>query len=104
MQRSVLRVVAAGLVFASMAVQAADFPATIPSYSAPLFTNWTGSYVSFSGGYSFDRANWGAPSGTRSAAGSLYAVMMNYNIPAGIWLWGPKPISVSRTSTAPRHA
>jgi outer membrane immunogenic protein len=86
-------VIAAALLMAPLAAQAADLrsPAyKAPAYSAPGFS-WSGFYVGLNGGYGWGDASFSDPViadfNTR-ATGWLAGGTLGYNLQTGSWVWG----------------
>jgi outer membrane immunogenic protein len=86
-------VIAAALLMAPLAAQAADLrsPAyKAPAYSAPGFS-WSGFYVGLNGGYGWGDASFSDPvigNFTTRATGGLGGGTLGYNLQTGSWVWG----------------
>lgn len=78
----------AALLTAPLAALAADLPSKAPSYSAPIYANWSGFYVGLNAGYGFGTSNWDVPPASTSPKGAVAGLTLGYNFQTGIWLWG----------------
>jgi outer membrane immunogenic protein len=78
------------LLAAPLAAQAADLrqPYKAPSYSEPVYANWSGFYVGLNAGYGFGTSNWDVPAVNTSPKGAVAGLTLGYNFQTGVWLWG----------------
>lgn len=83
--------IAAALLMAPLAAQAADLPRPsykAPAYVAPAGANWTGFYLGINGGYGFGTSDWDDPAVSVDPSGALVGATLGYNWQTGSWVWG----------------
>jgi outer membrane immunogenic protein len=90
--RTILTGIAAVLLTAPLAAQAADFAKpryeAPPAYFAPGFASWSGFYVGINGGYGFGSSDWDIPAVSVDPQGALVGGTIGYNLQTSTSVWG----------------